>query len=96
MAALQTVTRDAARYLGLASSVGTVSVGKKADLVVLEADPLASIANVRRIHSVVSRGRVFGPAERVRLLGEIERAALEWQPPVAASRAGEVLAGRCC
>ncbi|MCK2245090.1 MULTISPECIES: amidohydrolase family protein [unclassified Crossiella] len=97
MAALQTVTRDAARYVGLASSVGTVSVGKKADLLVLDADPLASIANTRRIHSVVSRGRVFGPADRVRLLGEIEQAALEFQPPTAGARsAAVVMPGSCC
>lgn len=77
LSAIQTVTRDAARHLGLERSVGTVTPGKKADLVVLEANPLADIRHVRRIHSVVTRGRVLGPEDRVRMLAEIEKAAAE-------------------
>ena len=53
--ALQTVTRDAARFLGLERTMGTVSAGKVADLVVLDANPLADIRNTQRIHAVVAR-----------------------------------------
>ncbi|MEV6239218.1 amidohydrolase family protein [Lentzea sp. NPDC051838] len=77
MAALRAATSEAARCLGLAHETGTVSAGKQADLVVLDADPLADITNVSRIHAVVSRGRYLGPADRARVLAEIEAAAQE-------------------
>jgi imidazolonepropionase-like amidohydrolase len=54
MRALQAATRYAARYLGLEHAVGTVSADKAADLVVLDADPLDDIRNIRRIHAVVA------------------------------------------
>ncbi|WP_439659103.1 amidohydrolase family protein [Lentzea sp. HUAS TT2] len=75
--ALRAATSDAARCLGLEHETGTVTPGKQADLVVLDADPLRDITNVGRIHSVVSRGRYLGPADRARILGEIEAAARE-------------------
>jgi imidazolonepropionase-like amidohydrolase len=40
-------------------------VGKEADLVLLEADPLEDIANTRRISLVVKRGQLFDPADLV-------------------------------
>jgi len=51
-------TRNSARAAGL-DSVGTVTAGAVADLVVLEADPLADIHNVRRIALVVRRGQTY-------------------------------------
>ncbi len=47
--------------MGRAAELGTLEPGKLADLLVLEADPLADIRNLRRIHSVVKGGRVFDP-----------------------------------
>ncbi|WP_153030706.1 amidohydrolase family protein [Amycolatopsis sp. YIM 10] len=85
MRALQSATRDAARFLGRQSTSGTVEPGKVADLVVLDEDPLADITNTSRIHAVVHRGRYLGPDERTRLLADIEKAAAEQQfpePPV--------------
>ena len=40
-------------------STGTLTVGASADLVVLDADPLADIRNVRRIALVVRRGEIY-------------------------------------
>ena len=40
---------------------GTLEVGKLADLVVLDADPLASISNIRKIRSVMKEGRLIDP-----------------------------------
>jgi imidazolonepropionase-like amidohydrolase len=51
-------TRNGARALGL-DSTGTVAAGATADLVVLDADPLADIRNVRHIALVVRRGEVY-------------------------------------
>lgn len=49
-------TRNAARALGAQHAFGTVEPGKRADLVVLDADPVADIRNTRRIALVFSGG----------------------------------------
>lgn len=56
--ALAAVTSVAATLLGLAGEAGTVEPGKRADLVVLAADPLADIAAVREVQMVVQGGRI--------------------------------------
>ena len=56
---LASATRRPAEWLGLADSVGTIAPGQVADLVLLDADPLANIGNTRRISAVVLRGRLF-------------------------------------
>ncbi|MEE9207903.1 MAG: amidohydrolase family protein, partial [Gemmatimonadota bacterium] len=54
-------------FLGIADSVGTVEEGKIADLVLLRANPLEDIANVREISAVMVRGVVLdqGDLEQV-------------------------------
>ncbi|MFB4303033.1 hypothetical protein [Actinomadura sp. NTSP31] len=54
---------------------------KLADLVILDADPLADIRNTRRIHTLVVNGRLITQQERAGLLGEVEKAAGSEQPP---------------
>ena len=56
MESLQTVTRNAARLLGLDREVGTVEVGKDADLLVLDADPLADVEHLTRVAAVFRQG----------------------------------------
>jgi cytosine/adenosine deaminase-related metal-dependent hydrolase len=46
----------------MANDLGTVEAGKLADLLVLDADPLASIANIRKLRTVIKEGRVVDPA----------------------------------
>ncbi|WP_328992547.1 amidohydrolase family protein [Kribbella sp. NBC_01245] len=84
--ALQAATREPARFLG--QQTGKVAPGNHADLVVLDADPLADIRNTRRIDSVVAAGRVIGSAERKRMLADVEAAVQEPGQAVAA--------GGCC
>ena len=57
-AVLKAATLDAAAFLGLADSLGTIEPGKLADLVLLDADPLRDIRNTRRIRLVVVDGLV--------------------------------------
>jgi imidazolonepropionase-like amidohydrolase len=53
---LRIATRNGAEGLGLLRETGTIEAGKAADLVVLKADPLASISNTRKIERVFLRG----------------------------------------
>jgi imidazolonepropionase-like amidohydrolase len=53
---LASATRDAARCMKLDAELGTLEPNKWADFVVLDADPLASISNVRKISAVYVAG----------------------------------------
>jgi imidazolonepropionase-like amidohydrolase len=60
---LRMATRNGAEALGLLAQTGTVEQGKRADLLVLDADPLRDIRNTRRIRQVIVGGRVLQPGE---------------------------------
>lgn len=60
--ALRAATFAPALFLDALDSLGTVSAGKLADLVLLDADPLVDIRNTRRINAVFTRGRHFDRA----------------------------------
>ncbi len=55
--ALRSATVNPARTFGLADSLGTISPGMRADLVLLRANPVADIAAVRTVRAVVLAGR---------------------------------------
>ncbi|MGH9842744.1 MAG: amidohydrolase family protein [Blastocatellia bacterium] len=55
--ALQTATSNAAEALRIASDFGTLATGKRADMILLDADPLADIRNTRKINKVWIGGR---------------------------------------
>jgi imidazolonepropionase-like amidohydrolase len=55
-------TRNAAIALGHGRDAGTVEVGKRADLVVLAANPLKDIRNTRTVEIVIANGRILRPA----------------------------------
>lgn len=57
LAALQAATINAARAMRWEDRLGSVEVGKLADIVLLDANPLQDVANVRRIHAVIADGR---------------------------------------
>jgi hypothetical protein len=66
--ALQTATLNPAKWLHATDSLGTVAPGKLADLVLLDADPLADINNTLAIRAVVANGRYFDRAALDKLL----------------------------
>jgi hypothetical protein len=75
MEALQSATRNPARFLGELNSQGTVARGKLANLVLLEANPLENIFNTRRINAVVLNGRYLPKEALERMLADVEAAA---------------------
>ena len=58
---LRAATIDGATIIGHADDVGSIVPGKFADMVVLDADPRADIANTRRIVAVMKGGRLYDP-----------------------------------
>jgi len=82
MEALVSATRSAAEFSGQLDSLGTVTIGKLADLVLLEADPLVDIRNVGRIHAVIARGNVFDRAALAAMLETVARGATAQGSPV--------------
>lgn len=54
-------TRNGALACRMEKELGTIEAGKLADLVVLDADPLADITNIRKVRTVVRDGRVIDP-----------------------------------
>jgi imidazolonepropionase-like amidohydrolase len=60
---LTAATLGGAKFLGREADLGGLSPGKLADMVVLNADPLADIRNASRMHMVVVGGRMWKPEE---------------------------------
>lgn len=73
MEAIVAATRNGAIAAGMLDSIGTVEVGKDADLILLRDNPLEDISNIRSLEQVIARGRIidFGtlPQNRVFYLG---------------------------
>ena len=66
--ALKAATIDAARYAGEQDTAGTIEAGKRADFILLAANPLDSIANTKRLEAVVQSGRLYDRARLDALL----------------------------
>lgn len=56
---LRAATANGAKAMGMPGETGVIQPGARADLVLVEADPLQSIANLSRIARVIRGGRVF-------------------------------------
>ena len=59
MEIIVSATKNAAAVMGRQAEVGTLEKGKYADLVILDADPLADIKNTRKIFKVMKAGEFF-------------------------------------
>lgn len=66
--ALRAATIWPAEFLGLSDSSGSIAVGKRADLLLLDADPLSRISHTQRIRAVVLDGRLLQRADLDALL----------------------------
>ena len=72
--ALRTATLNPARYLGREASDGSIALGRNADILLLDANPLEDIRNTRRIDAVIARGRLLRRAELDAMLAKARRA----------------------
>ena len=72
--AIQTATVNPARFLEMEDRFGAIEIGKVADLVLLDANPLTNIGNTRRISAGVANGRLLSSAALKQMLAEVERA----------------------
>ncbi len=66
-------TNLAAQWLGVLSDRGTVEVGKRADLLLLDANPVADISNTRKIAAVISSGRYFSRSQLDNMMEDLAR-----------------------
>jgi cytosine/adenosine deaminase-related metal-dependent hydrolase len=66
---LQMATLGAARVMRRDASSGSIAVGKDADLVLIDGDPLARMCDVRRVVTVVKSGVVFDASAVYALVG---------------------------
>ncbi|MEP7380170.1 MAG: amidohydrolase family protein [Gemmatimonadota bacterium] len=73
LVALQAATLNGARFLGVDARHGTLEVGRAADILVLDRNPLADISATRGIHGLVQRGRYLDRAALDAMLSAVER-----------------------
>ena len=69
MEAIQAATIVPARVMGLDKEIGTVEAGKRADVIILDGNPLESIRNVRKVEFVITNGIMYHCAELWRSVG---------------------------
>ena len=60
--AIKLGTLNGATYLGRGALVGSIAVGKQADLVVIDGNPAAQISDIRKVQMVFKQGVGFDPA----------------------------------
>lgn len=63
MQAIESATRVPAASMGLGKESGTIEPGKRADMIVLNADPLTNISNIRQLRLVIANGRILEPSK---------------------------------
>jgi enamidase len=63
--AIKVCTLNGATYLGRADKVGSLAVGKQADMVVLTGDPSTNIATIRNVEIVFKNGQAFDPVKLI-------------------------------
>jgi len=75
MQALQAATSRSAEFLGRSGEQGIIIVGQRADLVLLDANPLLNIRNTRQVRAVILNGKLLERRDLDALLGSAARFA---------------------
>ncbi len=66
---IQLATSGSARVMGMEHEVGTIAPGMRADLILVDGDPLQDFAVLRKVTRVVAKGRMYDPAELWKSVG---------------------------
>ena len=69
MEAIQSATIVSARAMGMEKDSGTIEPGKRADVLVVDGNPLADISDIRKVNVVFAAGRMFQPAPLWKAVG---------------------------
>jgi cytosine/adenosine deaminase-related metal-dependent hydrolase len=64
-------TLNGAQFVGREATMGTVEQGNNADLVLLDANPIADVANLDKISAVVLKGKYYSRTALDRLLSDV-------------------------
>jgi imidazolonepropionase-like amidohydrolase len=70
---LELATRQAAEFLGVERDFGSVEPGKIANLVLLDANPLTDIGNIKKVRAVFIRGKMLDRAKLDELLAGVAK-----------------------
>jgi imidazolonepropionase-like amidohydrolase len=62
MEAIQAATLVSARAMGMEKDSGTIEPGKRADVILVDGNPLENISDIRKVSAVFAAGRMFQPA----------------------------------
>ena len=71
--ALRTATLNPAEFLGLEKDLGSIAIGKRADLVLLERNPLNDIHNTTSVWGVIREGKYINRAELDRMMETVRK-----------------------
>ena len=69
MQAIQTASIIPAQVMKMDKLTGSIKAGKQADLLILDADPLTGISNIRKVNTVIKEGQVYDPRVLHRMVG---------------------------
>ncbi len=72
MQAIQAATKNPADFLGKLETQGTIEPGKTADLLLLDANPLADIHNTQKIRALILRGELVDRSALDKMLSSVE------------------------
>ncbi len=79
-AVLEAATRNGAENLGMLKEFGTIEKGKRADLLLLDANPLEAVGNAKQIAGVMARGKFRANSELQEMLEQIAALHREIKP----------------
>jgi imidazolonepropionase-like amidohydrolase len=69
---LQAATVNGALYFRVLNEKGTIEVGKRADLVLLNENPLKDVRALRSVHTVITRGTLYNRSQLDALLAHVQ------------------------
>jgi imidazolonepropionase-like amidohydrolase len=67
--AIKTATITPATVMSLDKTTGSIEVGKQADLVIIDGDPLSNIRDIRKVSVVIKEGRIYDPVKLHQMVG---------------------------